>query len=88
MDVWSRYLVRNVREARWIVVDIFHTRAIRLAAIFCLIVNDIYSYEREKMMGNRVMNTVRDIYENKECSNDFEAFQKSLRITNAMIIDR
>mgnify|MGYP002803392059 CR=1 FL=1 len=57
-----------------------------LTAIFnCLSVNDIDSYEREKMMGNRVMNTVRDEYENKECSNDFEAFQKSLRITNAII---
>ena len=56
-----------------------------LTAIFCLIVNDIYSHEKEKIMGNRVMNTVRYKYENKECSDDFEAFEKSLRITNAII---
>ena len=56
-----------------------------LTAIFCLIVNDIFSYEREKGMGNRVMNTVRDKHKNKECSDDFEAFQKSLRITNVIV---
>ena len=46
-----------------------------LTSIFSLIVNDTYSYEREKMMGSRVMNIVRDKHENKECSDDFEAFK-------------
>jgi hypothetical protein len=54
-------------------------------SIFCLIVNDIYSYEREKIIGNRVMNTVRDKHQAKECSDDLEAFQKSLKIVNAII---
>ena len=56
-----------------------------MTAIFCLIVNDIYSYEREKILGNRVMNTVRDKRESNECSDGLEAFQKSLKTVNAII---
>ena len=56
-----------------------------LESIFCMVVNDIYSYNREMKIGVGICNIVQTIAGSKEATAESDAVIKCLEIVNAVV---